>query len=108
MASGIQHDAQGFLVGEVINNGRDLLRLQSQGVAIWKEIRIDVKAIARAVGAQVSNNIRTSRPGAVPRATSVAGRTIGGNYVGGRARGGGRASVAQPAARSAPASVLSR
>lgn len=97
MASGFKSDAQGFLIGEVIENGRDLMRAQQQGIAIWKTIRSDVKAIARAVGAEVSNNVRLSRPGAAPRAP-VSTRTSGGNYV-----GGPRATVAQPARRSAPA-----
>ncbi|MGJ7607135.1 hypothetical protein ACSFA7_22560 [Variovorax sp. LT1R20] len=103
MASGFRHDAAGFLVGEIVESNRDLMRAQTQGVAIWKTIRNDVKAIARAVGAEVSNNVRMSRPGAVPRAPSV--RTSGGNYV-----GGPRAAVAQPAARGAPAqrSAVSR
>ena len=57
MASSFQHDAQGFLVGEFIENGRDLLRSQQQGIAIWKTIRTDVKAIARAMGAQVSTSM---------------------------------------------------
>lgn len=98
MASGFQHDAQGFLIGEVINNGRDLMRAQQQGIQIWKTIRTDVKAIARAVGAQVSTNVRLSRPGAAPRAPSMGQRTLGGNHV-----SGARQAVAQPVGRSAPA-----
>lgn len=87
MASGFKSDAQGFLVGELIENGRDLMRTQQQGVAIWKTIRADVKSIARAVGAEVATNIRTSRPGAVPRAPSASPRQT----------------VAYPVARGAPA-----
>lgn len=97
MASGFKSDAQGFLIGEVIENGRDLLRSQQQGIAIWKTIRTDVKAIVRAVGAEVSNNIRLSRPGAAPRAPSVSTRTLGGNFI------GGRAVVVTPRGRGAPA-----
>jgi hypothetical protein len=74
MASGFKSDAQGFLVGELIENGRDLMRTQQQGVAIWKTIRADVKSIARAVGAEAATNIRMSRPGAVPRAPSASPR----------------------------------
>ncbi|MDQ0591000.1 hypothetical protein [Variovorax paradoxus] len=66
-SSSFKHDDQGFLVGELIETNRDLMRLQQQGVAVWKTIRTDVKAIARAVGAQVATTNRVSRPGASPR-----------------------------------------
>lgn len=99
MASGFKADPQGFLIGEVLENGRDLMRLQGQSYAVLKDIRTDVRAIGRAVGAQVASTIRTSRPGVAPRApASAAMRTAGGNYTGGR-----RAAVATPAARGAPA-----
>lgn len=99
MASGYKSDAQGFLVGEMIENGRDLMRLQGQSYAVLKDIRADVRAIGRAVGAQVASAVRASRPGATPRAPATTGlRTAGGNFTGGR-----RAQVATPTGRAAPA-----
>lgn len=95
MASGFKSDAQGFLIGEIIENGRDIARFQQQGIAIWKSIRSDVKALRAAVDAQVSNTLRLSRPGAAPRAASVGQRALGGNHV-----GGVRQTVAQPVGRS--------
>lgn len=88
-----KHDNQGFLVGELIETGRDMLKAQAQGMGIWKTIRTDVKSIARAVNVQVATTVRTSRPGArtpVARtATSSGGRTVGGNVVVPSGRSGG-------------------
>ncbi len=86
MASGFKADAQGFLIGEVIENGRDLLRAASQSQAVLKDIRYDVKAIARAVGVQVNTSSRSSgssRPPPAARVPMGAQRTLGGNYIGG-------------------------
>lgn len=74
-------DAQGFLVGELLDGNRDLLASQRSGVRVWREIRSDVKAIARAVGAQVATGRRASQPGGVSRG-SVDGRAGAGAGVG--------------------------
>jgi hypothetical protein len=79
MASGFKSDAQGFLIGEIVENGRDLMRSQQQGVAIWKTIRTDMKAIRAALDVQTSTNIRMSRAAATPRATANS-RANGGQW----------------------------
>lgn len=85
------------MVGELIETNRDLMRLQQQSIQIWKSVRVDVKAIARAVGAQVATTVRVSRPGAGPRPSSGSTRTLGGNYAGGSRS----QAVVTPAGRSA-------
>ena len=57
-------DAQGFLVGELLEGGRDMLRVQQQSASVWKAIRTDVKAIARAVGVQQATAKRLNQPSA--------------------------------------------
>lgn len=53
MASlGFQADSQGFLTGTLVDTQRDLLRTQQQGLTLWRGIRSDVKALARAIGVQ--------------------------------------------------------
>ncbi|WP_374566034.1 hypothetical protein [Ideonella sp.] len=47
-------DAQGFLVGELLDTNRSLLRTTQQDRAIWRGISADVAAIARALGAKAS------------------------------------------------------
>lgn len=79
MASVFKSDVQGFLIGEVIENGRDLMRAQQQGIAIWKAIRTDLRAVRTAINAQISTVVRTGRPGAAPRAPSTS-RAAGGNW----------------------------
>lgn len=102
MASMFKSDAQGFLVGELVSSNRDILRSQQQGMGLWKGIRADVKAIARAVNSQVATVSRMSRPGAVqPRAAGravamPAGRSSDALRV---ASPGARASVAMPVGR---------
>lgn len=73
-------DAQGFLVGELVETNRDILKSQQQGMGVWKAIRTDVKSIARAVGVQVATATRNNRSGA----PASGYRTIGGNFVGGQ------------------------
>lgn len=94
-----KHDAQGFLVGEIIENGRDMLAAHQQSVNLWRAIRTDVRAISRAVGVQVATASRTSRPGvqaAIARAPANSqarsSRTVGGNAL-------QMQPVAQPAGR---------
>lgn len=43
-------DPQGFLVGELIDAQRDLLAVQQQSLTVWRGVRSDVSAIARAMG----------------------------------------------------------
>ena len=52
MISTFKHDSQGFLVGELLDVNRELLDAQAAGMAVWRGIRSDVKAIARALGMQ--------------------------------------------------------
>ncbi|WP_051675691.1 hypothetical protein [Polaromonas glacialis] len=47
-----KHDSQGFLVGELLDVNRELLDAQAAGMAVWRGIRSDVKAIAHALGVQ--------------------------------------------------------
>jgi hypothetical protein len=70
-ASGFKHDAAGFLIGEIVEGNRDLARMQTQGIALWKDIRADMKAIRVALSAQAATTQRISRPGAVPRAPAT-------------------------------------
>jgi hypothetical protein len=100
MASGLRADAQGFLIGELIESGRDLLRATEQSQVVLKDLRTDVKAIARAIGVQVSTNVRTSRPAPMPRVPSGVQRTAGGNV----ASSGPRPVVFSTAVRGAPSS----
>lgn len=75
MASSFKSDSQGFLIGEVIENGRDLMRMQTQSIGLWKNIRSDLRAIRHAVSTEVAANVRLSRPSAAPRA--VVARPVG-------------------------------
>ena len=102
MATTLKHDAQGFLIGEITDGNRDLLRGHQASMSLWKGIRSDVSAIARAIGVQTQVAARSRQPGQV-NATPV--RTAGGNYTGGPALPAGRApaSVASPAGRRATA-----
>ena len=76
MTSTLKHDSAGFLVGDLLDVNRELLDGQSAGMAVWRGIRSDVKAIARALGVQV----RTSGSSAKSqlRATSQSGRSASG------------------------------
>jgi hypothetical protein len=46
----LKHNPAGFLVGELIDVERDLLKAHQQGLTIWRDVRTDVSAIARAMG----------------------------------------------------------
>lgn len=73
MAS-IKYDAQGFPVGELVRSGKDFLAEQEQQTGLLRNIRSDVRSIARAVGSQVSQAQRTMPP-AVSAALSQRGET---------------------------------
>lgn len=59
MAS-IKYDEQGFPVGELLKSGKDLAAELEQQSALLRNIRTDVRNIARAVGVQVSQSRRSS------------------------------------------------
>ncbi len=48
----LKSDAQGFLVGELIDANKDILSWQEAGTVVMKDIRRDVRAIARTLGVQ--------------------------------------------------------
>ena len=50
MNTSIKHDSQGFLIGELIETSKVALASQQAGVGIWRGIRADVSAIAKAMG----------------------------------------------------------
>lgn len=92
-------DAQGFLVGELVETNRDILKAQQQGMGVWRSIRADVKAIVHALDVQVSNTIR---------ATNSSSRGVRGPY-GPRATvaASGRSSSSGSPARASAATVTS-
>lgn len=91
----LKHDSQGFLIGEIIDGNRELLRSHQASMSLWKGIRSDVSAIARAIGVQTQVAARSRQPGqinATPVRATGGGRTAGGNWTGGAASPAGRAS----------------
>lgn len=92
----LKHDNQGFLIGEIAEGNRDLLRIQQSSMTLWRGIRTDVSAIARAIGVQTQAAARSRQPGqpnsSTPRAAS-SGRTAGGNNTSGPATPAGRAGI---------------
>ena len=50
MNTSIKHDSQGFLIGELIETSKVALASQQTSMGIWRGIRADVSAIARAMG----------------------------------------------------------
>jgi hypothetical protein len=91
MASTFKHDSAGFLVGDLIDVNHDLLDAQNAGMAVWRGIRSDVKAIARALGVQARTAALAAK--SEQRATSDSGRSRG-------ASGRFSRQVATPAGRS--------
>lgn len=101
MASTFKYDSAGFLIGDLIDLNHDLLDAQGAGMAVWRGIHSDVKAIARALGVQARSSRNRQAGGAsqtgpardsqgryAPRVVdSPAGRTAGG--AGGRVAGAG-------------------
>lgn len=74
MASIFKHDNQGFLVGELLDVNRELLNTQSAGMAVWRGIRSDVKAIAKVLGAQVRNTQAQQRDKAASQPRAIGGQ----------------------------------
>lgn len=108
----IAHDKQGFLVGNLIAGQKELLTQQRADAKVMKDVRTDVRAIARSMGiaARASSN-----PGRTPaaRVAEPAGRTStatrsavagpGSRAVAPRARdGAGRFMAATPGKGLAP------
>lgn len=105
----LKHDSQGFLIGEIIDGNRDLLRGQQASMSLWRGIRADVSAIARAIGVQTQVAARARQPGqvnATPVRATGGGRTAGGNWMGGAASPAGRSS--RVAAVAGPAGSVAR
>lgn len=74
MVSTFKHDDQGFLVGELLDVNRALLNTQSAGMAVWRGIRSDVKAIAKVLGAQVRNTHAQQRDKAASQPRAIGGQ----------------------------------
>lgn len=49
MAATLKHDAQGFLVGELIDGSRDILRAQEASLQVFRGMHTDVKSILNAL-----------------------------------------------------------
>lgn len=56
----LQHDASGFLIGQVLTLSQDLAATQSRNLSELRSVRTQVTAIARAIGARVGS--APSRP----------------------------------------------
>lgn len=52
MATTLKHDAQGFLIGELLDGNRDLLRGQEASLQIWRAVQYDVRAIVKSLGVE--------------------------------------------------------
>ncbi|RZL65960.1 MAG: hypothetical protein EOP81_02270 [Variovorax sp.] len=102
MANGFKADAQGFLVGELLDNSRDLLRAQEQGLALWRDIRTEVANLSRALG---------GHPPSTPRKRShglAAAAFVGGAVAtpaGRRGIGSAPTIVSSPVGRQGPRST---
>jgi predicted chitinase len=80
-------DRDGFLVGELIDGSRDLLAAQQRSASVQREIRNDVKSIARAMGVAVSNARRANSQASgtcAPSAAPMQQRDSRGRFVAGR------------------------
>lgn len=72
----LKSDKQGFLVGELVKGQRDMLDFQQASMPVWRDIRTNVRAIARALG--VSGRAATPagrKAGPVAAATPSASRS---------------------------------
>jgi len=92
-------DAQGFLVGELLETNRNLLRTAERERATWRSIAADVTAIARALG--VGRGRSAPAPGQRARGVAV---SPAGRGSGGRAAAAGQA-LSPDAARRQVAAV---
>lgn len=80
----LKHDSAGFLVGELLDVERDLLKVHQQGLSIWRGVRTDVAAIALVMG--VSR--RASRSPAAVAAQRAGGQCAAIRSAVGAARAG--------------------
>jgi hypothetical protein len=62
MASGIKHDGQGFLVGELIQSNKQILETQTAGMTVWRGIHKNVAAIARAMRVNTGSSAKPEPP----------------------------------------------
>lgn len=66
----LQSDSQGFLLGErLLDSSQELLRAQSRAEPMWRDIRNDVRSIARQLGVQVG--APSGRGGAAARSAPL-------------------------------------
>lgn len=93
MAS-FKSDAQGFLVGELIENNRDLVQGQQQSIGIWRAIRADVKSIARGMNQAATRSSRAPYSSqaavVVPAGRSSTGAARAGSALAATSRVGSR------------------
>lgn len=75
--SNFKHDAQGFLVGELIEANKDLLASQSAGNGMLRRIRSDVSAIAKAMGAASRAGATTQKSSPSPSVRRAVAEPIG-------------------------------
>lgn len=77
----IKHDAQGFLIGDLLESSKEMLDTQQTGLGIWRGIRRDVSAIARALGTSARSSASgvhaTSEPAGRGTAVAMNPRNIG-------------------------------
>jgi len=72
-------DAQGFLIGEkLLDFTQQMVSAQARAMPMWREIRSDVRSIARQLGVQVPQGRGSSARREVPtsQATPAAARTV--------------------------------
>lgn len=70
----IAHDKQGFLVGDLIAGQKELLGQQRADAKVMKDVRTDVRAIARAMGIAARSSSNSGRSPSA-RVAEPAGRT---------------------------------
>lgn len=106
----IKHDSQGFLIGDLIESSKSMLETQQAGMGVWRGIRSDVSAIARAMGVSARSNARAPGSPSVSepsRRTATSGASQRGHEskavaMSARSRGAnGRFSTSAPVNRSA-------
>lgn len=97
----LQHDASGFLVGQVVSLSQDLAQTQARNLAELRSLRTQVTAIAKAIGAKPGSAGRThaAAAGGAQRAPAIPGRSAGlpGMAVESTSRMGGAAALLRDA-----------
>lgn len=68
----IKHDAQGFLIGELVDLNQEILRQQQSAATNIASIRQNVSAMARAMGVEVRRSAPTSAVSSTVRAKPAA------------------------------------